>query len=197
MASSGFALFETAIGSCGVAWGERGIVRVGLPESSDDATRARINRKLPGILEAAPPPPIVQAIHDMTTLLDGEPVDLSAVVVDLADVPAFNQQVYEIARTIPPGQTLTYGDIARRLGDVSLSRDVGQALGQNPVPIVVPCHRVVAANGKTGGFSARGGVATKIRMLAIERATIKDSQGNETPTLFDVPLSVAPARRRG
>jgi len=101
-------------------------------------------------------------------------------VLDLDGVPEFNRGVYDIARTIPPGQTLTYGDIAKRLGGVELSRDVGQALGHNPCPIVVPCHRVLAAGGKPGGFSANGGVATKLKMLAIEGAPV-----NHTPSLFD------------
>jgi methylated-DNA-[protein]-cysteine S-methyltransferase len=120
------------------------------------------------------------AIRDIVRLLAGEAVDLSRVALDMTGVPEFNRQVYAIAREIPPGETMTYGAIARRIGDVTLSRAVGQALGQNPFPIVVPCHRVLAANGKTGGFSARGGVATKMRMLSIERA-----RTGSAPTLFD------------
>jgi methylated-DNA-[protein]-cysteine S-methyltransferase len=104
--------------------------------------------------------------------LSGESPDLSFVQIDLNNIPALDRRVYELARTIPPGETLTYGQIATRLGDPLLARDVGQALARNPFPIVVPCHRVVAAGGKLGGFSARGGVATKQRLLAIERANI-------------------------
>ena len=102
------------------------------------------------------------------------------IVLDLDGVPEFNRGVYYIARTIPPGQTMTYGDIAKKLGGVELSRDVGQALGRNPCPIVVPCHRVLAAGNKPGGFSANGGVVTKLKMLAIEGAVV-----NHTPNLFD------------
>src|ERR1700689_221000 len=104
------------------------------------------------------------------------------IALDLDGVPEFNRGVYDIARRIPPGQTLTYGDIAKRLGGVELSRDVGQALGRNPCPIVVPCHRVLAAGGKPGGFSANGGVVTKLKMLAIEGAVV-----NHTPRLFALP----------
>ena len=104
-------------------------------------------------------------------------------------VPEFERRVYEVARRIPPGATLTYGEIAARLGDKLLARDVGQALGRNPFPIVIPCHRVLAAGGKTGGFSARGGVATKMKMLQIEGAITSDE-----PLLFD-SLPVAPPRR--
>jgi methylated-DNA-[protein]-cysteine S-methyltransferase len=116
----------------------------------------------------------------MIELLEGKPKDLSGVVLDLDGVPEFHRGVYDIARTIPPGRTMTYGEIAKRLGGVELSRDVGQALGRNPCPIVVPCHRVLAAGDKPGGFSANGGVTTKLKMLAIEGAII-----NHTPSLFD------------
>jgi methylated-DNA-[protein]-cysteine S-methyltransferase len=110
----------------------------------------------------------------------------------MTDVPAFNRRVYEIAREIPAGATLTYGEIATRLGDPRAARDVGEALGKNPFPIVVPCHRVLAAGGKSGGFSAPGGAATKLRMLSIERA-----QTGAAPTLFDdLPLMARPAKRR-
>jgi methylated-DNA-[protein]-cysteine S-methyltransferase len=105
---------------------------------------------------------------------------LSVVALDLDGVPDFHRDVYDIARKILPGRTMTYGEIAKRLGGVELSRDVGQALGSNPCPIVVPCHRVLAAGGKPGGFSANGGVATKLKMLAIEGAAV-----NYTPSLFD------------
>ena len=111
-----------------------------------------------------------RAIDDVTALLHGEPRALDRVALDMEDVPEFNRRVYEVARTIPWGATLSYGEIARRLGDPAAARDVGQALGQNPFPIVVPCHRVLAAGGKWGGFSARGGVATKRRLLSIEAA---------------------------
>jgi methylated-DNA-[protein]-cysteine S-methyltransferase len=168
--SRGFALFETAIGRCGIAWGARGLVGIQLPESDDASTRRRLVRRFPDAHEGPPPPSVQQILEDIVTLLHGESTDLTSVDLDMTEVPPFNRRVYEVARTIPPGSTLTYGEIATRLGDRSLARDVGQALGQNPFAIVVPCHRVVAAGGKTGGFSARGGVKTKLRMLAIEGA---------------------------
>jgi methylated-DNA-[protein]-cysteine S-methyltransferase len=131
----------------------------------------------------------------MVALLEGEPDDLTDITLDMSDVPDFNRQVYEIARTIPPGEIVTYGEIAQRLGDKMLSRAVGQALGQNPFTIVVPCHRVLAANGKTGGFSANGGVTTKFRMLTIERARI-GGDTDDAPMLFEPEFSVAPSPRR-
>jgi len=166
----GFALFDTAIGRCAIAWGEGGVIGVKLPERSDAALRARIGRQHPDALEANPPPGIDAAISDIRRLMDGHRQDLSAIALDMSDVPEFERRVYAEARSIPPGETLTYGDIATRLGDVALSRAVGQALGRNPFAIVVPCHRVLAAGGKSGGFSAVGGVDTKRRILEIEGA---------------------------
>jgi len=180
MTGQHFTLFDTAIGHCGVVWGGRGVVAVQLPMSSEDKTRGRIRQRYGDIAEAPPPAEVQSAIDGMIELLAGKPNDLTDVVLDLDGVPEFNRGVYDIARTIPPGQTLTYGDIAKRLGGVELSRDVGQALGRNPCPIVVPCHRGLAAGGKPGGFSANGGVVTKLKMLAIEGAVV-----NHTPSLFD------------
>ena len=194
---TGFALFDTAIGRCGVAWGERGLLGVQLPEADDARTRARLVQKAPGAREMTPPAEVQRACNAMAELLGGEARDLSFIALDMDRIPAFNRSVYDIARTIAPGDTLTYGDIATRLGDKLLSRSVGQALGQNPLPIVIPCHRVLAANGKTGGFSANGGVTTKFRMLAIERARIAGAASDDAPMLFDPGLSIAPRRRRG
>jgi methylated-DNA-[protein]-cysteine S-methyltransferase len=174
-----FAIFDTAIGRCGIAWGARGIVAVQLPLPSEAQTRKRLMQRF-GEIDEAPPPRVVQAaIAAMVELLEGKPNDLAEVELDLDGVSEFQRKVYDIARTIPPGATLTYGDIAKRLGGVELSRDVGQALGRNPCPIVVPCHRVLAAGAKPGGFSANGGVVTKLKMLAIEGAVV-----NHTPDLF-------------
>jgi methylated-DNA-[protein]-cysteine S-methyltransferase len=188
MSEQSYALFETAIGACGIVWTARGVCGVQLPERDAAATRARVERCYPDAREASPPPAIQNAIDGIVALLAGEPRDLSHVAIDDAAISDFNRKVYSIARAIPPGQTLTYGEIADRLGDKALSRAVGQAMGENPTPIVMPCHRVLAANGKTGGFSAPGGIVTKLRLLTIEGA---EPNG---PTLFDrLPLE---ARRR-
>ena len=168
----GYALFATPIGRCGVAWGGRGILAIQLPEANEGATRRRLLRRCPGADEATPPPDVQRAIGGIAALLRGEPRDLATVALDMAGVPAFDRGVYEVARTIPPGSTLSYGEIAARLGAPGAAREVGQALGQNPFAIVVPCHRVVAAGGKPGGFSAGGGVATKLKLLALEGAPI-------------------------
>jgi methylated-DNA-[protein]-cysteine S-methyltransferase len=192
MSSQGFTLFDTSIGQCGIVWGAHGIVGVQLPEQHDDATRARLRRRYPEATEIPPPPSVRRAIDDIVALLRSEKRDLSAIELDMEVVPPFHQLVYAVARTIAPGMTLSYGDIATRLGDRGAAREVGEAMGQNPFPLIVPCHRVLAAGGKVGGFSAAGGVTTKLRLLSIEGAQIGDA-----PTLFDcLPLRVRPGRRR-
>lgn len=180
MTGQHFALFDTAIGVCGIEWGPRGINGVQLPMGSNEKTRNRIRQRRAETVEFEPTAEVQRAIERIIELLAGKPDDLRDIALDLEGVPEFNRGVYDMARSIPPGQTMTYGDIARRLGGVELSRDVGQALGRNPCPIVVPCHRVLAAGRKPGGFSARGGVTTKLKMLAIEGAPV-----NHTPSLFD------------
>lgn len=190
MTAPGHTVFDTAIGPVGIAWGERGLVALQLPEATPEATRRRLLRRLstkpgeavssqPGEAVSSQPslvPPVVaRAIAALTALLAGERVDLQDVALDLDGLAEFDRRVYEVARTIQPGETLTYGAIAERLGDPGAARDVGQAMGRNPFPLVVPCHRVVAAGGKLGGFSAAQGVVTKRRLLEIEGAVAQRS----------------------
>ena len=183
-----FTIFDTTIGACGIAWSARGVYAVQLPEGSREATRARLVKRYPQALEAPPPSAIRAAIDGIVALIAGERRDLIDVVIDDEGTADFNKRVYAVARKNPPGETLTYGEVAERLGDKLLARAVGQALGENPCPIVMPCHRVLAASGKTGGFSAPGGVDTKLRLLTIEGA----QPGG--PGLFDdLPLQ---ARQR-
>ena len=190
MTAHGFALFDTTIGRCGIAWGARGISGVQLPEASEAKTRARLTQRYARAREAAPPADVQRAIEAIAALLDGEPKDLSAVTLDMNGIAEFERRVYEAARAIPAGATLSYGELAARLGERALAREVGQALGRNPFPIVVPCHRVLAAGAKAGGFSANGGVATKLALLTIERARTSDA-----PTLFDEDPAFGFARK--
>jgi methylated-DNA-[protein]-cysteine S-methyltransferase len=180
MTADSFALFDTSIGRCGIAWGARGISGVQLPEASEAKTRARLMRRYAQARQALPPPHVQRAIAAITALLNGERSDLSAIALDMDGVGDFDCRVYEAARTIPAGATLSYGELAARLGERGLAREVGQALGRNPFPLIVPCHRVLAVGAKAGGFSANGGVATKLALLTIERARTSDA-----PTLFD------------
>lgn len=191
--SQALLIFDTAIGACGLVWGEHGILAAALPEGSAEKTRARLLRRWPDAVEGEPTPPMQAAAERIRGLLAGARDDLTDLPLDWSNVPAFDRGVLEICRAIPPGQTLTYGDIARRLGDVGQSRRVGQALGRNPFPIVVPCHRVLGADGKAGGFSGGDGVETKLAMLTIEKA-----RTGAAPSLFDgdpaFALRAAPRR---
>lgn len=174
-----FTLFDTAVGACGIAWGDAGICGVQLPEADAAQTRARMRQRFPEAAEAAPDEQVQAAIHGICAMLRGEAHTFDSLVFDMRGVPAFHQRVYALARAIPPGQTLTYGEVAARLGEPGAARAVGQALGRNPFAPVVPCHRVLAAGDKPGGFSANGGIRTKLRLLIIEGAM------RGTPGLFD------------
>lgn len=178
--STPFVLFDTAIGCCAIAWGEAGIVAAQLPEADRATTRWRMLGRFPDGVEAPPPEHILEAVALVVAMLEGKPADVSALRLDMRGVPPFHQRVYELALAIPAGKILTYGEIATRLGQPGAARSVGQALGSNPFAPIVPCHRVMAAGGKSGGFSGPGGVDTKFRMLRIEGALPE-----EPPGLFD------------
>ncbi|MDA7417599.1 methylated-DNA--[protein]-cysteine S-methyltransferase [Xenophilus arseniciresistens] len=173
--AAGWAVFATAVGHCGLAWGPRGLRCVRLPEADGSAQRlrsrfAREFASLPECEPAAWPTAVASAVEGVQALLAGEPRDLREIVLDPGGLSDFQLRLYTTARAIAPGQVRTYGDIAEELGDKTLARAVGQALGANPFAPVVPCHRVMGARGWQGGFSAPGGVALKLRMLAIEGA---------------------------
>lgn len=178
MAEIQFALFDTAIGACAIAWqavqrtkdGRHAVVLVQLPSATPDGCRARVLRRLPDAQESVPPSEIREAIGRIARLLLGEKDDLTSILLDMTGVPEFHRKVFEVTRAIPPGKTLTYGDVAARVGEPGASQAVGQALGANPFAPVVPCHRVLAAGGKMNGFSAHGGIVTKRKMLEIEGA---------------------------
>ena len=182
-AAQGHAVFETALGLCGIAWEQGALVGVLLPEESETATRARMRRLHPGLPPTdvdRTPAYVREAIDRIAALLAGEPDDLRDLPLDMTRVPAFHRRVYALVRDIPPGHTLTYGEVAARLGDPTAARAVGQALGRNPFAPVIPCHRVLASGGRAGGFSAGGGVDTKRRMLQAEGARM-----SREPGLFD------------
>lgn len=182
-AEAGFALFDSAIGHCAIAWNERVITGVLLPEVDQAATRRRMRYLYPALAEVMPPslsPLAIAASARIAALLSGAPDDLRDLPLDLDRVPPFHRRVYELVRGIGPGQTATYGEVAAQLGEPGAARAVGQALGSNPFAPVVPCHRVLAAGNRSGGFSAGGGVATKLRMLLAEGARM-----GATPGLFD------------
>lgn len=170
MTGKGFALFETAIGACAIAWAPEGIIGLQLPESTEAAALARLRRRFPELDRAAPPPAIAGAIARIAGVLAGAEDDFADLPLAMERVGPLERAVYRETRAIPAGATATYGAIASRIGDPKQAREVGQALGRNPWPIVIPCHRVTGADGRMGGFSAPGGRATKLKLLEIEGA---------------------------
>lgn len=163
-------LFDAAIGLCGVAWNDRGLAAVQLPEKDRATTARRLAAKSGSRGEATPPPAVAVVIDDIRKYLAGEHVDFSQIAVDLDGIDDFRRKIYAALRGIGFGRTTTYSELARAIGiaDWEGARDVGEAMGRNPIPIVIPCHRVLAAGGRLGGFSAYGGTATKKKLLALE-----------------------------
>lgn len=188
MDSTGINIFGTPIGPCGIAWDAGKIIGVEIGDADEGETRYRLQSRFATAETSSAPDYVSEAINKVQLLLDGGDPDFSQTPLALDQVPDLNRKVYEILLELKAGETITYGTIARRLGDVSLSQAVGYALGKNPFPIIVPCHRVLGSNGKVGGFSAAGGTATKLRLLNIERA-----RTSTEPDLFGgLPLQAPP-----
>ena len=192
MSGRAYSIFDTAIGRCGIAWGYSGIVGVQLPESREIETRKRLFRLYPDARETRPPQNVGLAIEGIVALLRGEGCDFSDVTLDMSGIHAFNQRVYQITRTIPRGETRTYGEIAARLGASGAVHSVAQAIARNPFVIIVPCHRVLEAGSYADKISPHGGMISKRRLLSIEGTGCPTSK-----TLFDVLLPVAPPRLSG
>ena len=174
-----YCLFDTAIGPCGVAWSADGLTHLQLPESDRAAAERRLAKSSGRDAPDDPPDPVAQAIAALKDYFAGKPVDFSSIALDLAGIAPFNRKVYEAARQIGFGRTASYGELAHRLDAPGAARAVGQALGQNPLPVIIPCHRVLASGKKIGGFSAFGGASTKQRLLALEGVRV----GEEAPRL--------------
>lgn len=193
MAGRGYTIFNTAIGRCGIAWGDAGIVGVQLPEAREIETRGRMLRQYPDARDLRPPPDVAMALESIAALLRGEASDLSDVALDMRGIPAFNARAYALTRTIPRGETRTYGEIARQLGASGAVHSVTQAMARNPFVIIVPCHRVLESGRYADKMSPNGGAISKRRLLSIEGADC----GVKGKTLFDVLLPVAPPRPHG
>ncbi len=189
MSGRAYTIFDTAVGRCGMAWGYAGIVGVQLPEAREIETRKRLFHLYPDARETRPPPNITIAIEGIAALLRAEACDFSDVTLDTTGIHAFNQRVYQIAREIPRGHTVTYDDVAVRLGAPGAVHAVSHAIARNPFVIIVPCHRVLESGGYPDKISPHGGVISKRRLLSIEGTASASSK-----TLFDVLLPVAPPR---
>ena len=189
MMGRGYSIFDTGIGRCGIAWGDLGIVGVQLPEAREIETRKRLFQLYPGAREQRPPENVEIAIEGIVALLHGDNSELSDVVLDMTGIPAFNQRVYAVARSIPRGETRTYGEVAAHLRASGAVYSVAQAIARNPFMIIVPCHRVLEAGHYADKISPNGGVISKRRLLSIE-----GTHPTTSKTLFDVLLPVAPPR---
>ena len=189
MTGRGYSVFDTGIGRCGIIWSDAGVVGVQLPEAREIETRRRLFQLYPDAREMRAPLNVEIAIEGMVALLRGQPADLAEVVLDFAGIPTFNRRVYELARTIPWGETRTYGEIAASLRASGAAHSVAQAIGKNPFMLIVPCHRVLEAGSYADRISPNGGAISKRRLLSIEGAISPGSK-----TLFDVLLPVAPPR---
>ena len=164
-----YLIFETAGGFCGIAWNDVGITRFQLPSSSAAATEHNLLRRIPDALPGTPPPEVARAVAAAERYFAGEETDFSGFTLDLGGQESFFEQIYAAARRVGWGHTTTYGALARELGaGPEAARDVGVAMARNPVALLIPCHRVLAAGGKIGGFSAPGGSTAKMRMLELE-----------------------------
>jgi methylated-DNA-[protein]-cysteine S-methyltransferase len=192
MSGRGYTIFDTSVGRCGVAWGDLGVLGVQLPEAREIETRRRLFQLFPDARELRPPPEIQSAIDGIAALLRGKAADLSDVRLDMTGIPPYNARVYEFTRSIPRGETMTYGEVASRLRASGASHSVAQAISKNPFMIIVPCHRVLEAGGYADRISANGGSISKRRLLSIEGAGSPSSK-----TLFEVLLPVAPPRPQG
>jgi methylated-DNA-[protein]-cysteine S-methyltransferase len=176
MQSGHYAIIETAIGACGIAWSGDKITRFRLPERDAAVTEARLQRRTGDEQACDPPPAVARAIESLRRYFLGERVGFDDVAIALPRVTDFQQRVYAEARALRWGETATYGDLAKRAGDPQGAQAVGQAMGSNPLPIIIPCHRVLAAGGKLGGFSAYGGIVTKQKLLAMEGVHLDGGQ---------------------
>ncbi len=192
MTGRGYTVFDTGIGRCGIAWGDHGVVGVQLPQAREIETRGRLLRQYPDARELRPPLNVETAIDGIVALLRGQTPDFSDVTLDMKGIPAFNARVYEFARTIPRGETRTYGEVAAVLRASGATHAVAQAISRNPFMLIVPCHRVLETGGYADKISPNGGSISKRRLLSIEGAL-----GPSSKTLFDVLLPVAPPRLQG
>lgn len=189
--AQGYALFATALGQCGIAWGAGGIVQIVLPEPDEATLVARL--QAPGRTPARPPPAVRRAVRAIQQHLGGQLDSLAEIALDLTGLPPFTRRVYEAARLVGPGQTVSYGELARRAGSPRAARAVGQALAHNPLAVVVPCHRVLGQGGKLGGFSAAGGLLTKAQLLAIEGVTLGTEEKLFSGTVAKLAFEPGPA----
>jgi len=165
-----YSLFETQLGWCGLAWNEPEslLILLQLPEATPALTEAKIVQNCRARKVSTPLSAISWVISRISRHLMGDLQDFLDIPIDIERMGLFAQYVYAAARTVQAGLTMTYGELAKAINRPKACRAVGQALGRNPLPLIIPCHRILAAGNRPGGFSAYGGPAIKAQLLAIE-----------------------------
>jgi methylated-DNA-[protein]-cysteine S-methyltransferase len=180
MSNQHYLIFDTTNGFCGIAWSDAGVTRFQLPTKSAEAAERMMRRRTPGAEPGTPAPMVSEAVAGVKRYFEGNEADFAQLELDLDGQDEFFKRVYAAARRVRWGQTTTYGALAKELGGgPETARDVGQAMASNPIPLIIPCHRVLAAGGKIGGFSAPGGAAAKVRMLGLEGVQVGSSTGGQ------------------
>jgi len=162
-----YCLIATDFGPIGLAWSGRGLIRLQLPDETETLTKARLIRRIQAV-EADPPAWLEPTVADLRRYFSGEETAFPDASLDLESVPDFHQALYREMRKLGWGETLTYGELATRVGMPGAAQSVGQAMGRNPIPVIIPCHRILASGNTLGGFSAPGGTRTKLKLFAIE-----------------------------
>jgi len=170
-------IFETARGFCGIAWNNAGITRFQLPTRSAEAAERILGRRMLCAETGTPTPEVIETVAAAKRYFEGQETDFSSFRLDLDDRDTLSRKIYAAVRQVRWGRTTTYGALAKQIAaGPEVARDVGQAMANNPVPLIIPCHRVLAAGGKLGGFSAPGGLSAKVRMLALEGVHVEPAQ---------------------
>jgi methylated-DNA-[protein]-cysteine S-methyltransferase len=183
--TSGYVIFETARGFCGIAWSGFAIIALQLPTKRADAAGRLLRRRAPGAAPGSPPLAVAEVVASVKRYFDGEESDFSAVELDLNAQEPFARQIYEAVRRVRWGHTITYGSLAKQLGaGPETAREVGQAMARNPVPLIIPCHRVLAAGNRIGGFPAPGGSAANRRMLELEGVQVEPVNADQPALPF-------------
>lgn len=184
MPAPGHHVFETAFGFCGAGWTSEGLARFTLPMAEPAMVTSQITRHLPASQAAEPEGAMADLVDAARRYFSGSREDFSHVPIDLAGVDPFRRALYAAMRKLAFGETVTYGGLCARAGFPNAARETGMAMGRNPLPLIIPCHRVLAAGGRIGGFSAPGGVATKQKMLALENARSPDAEPAQASFTF-------------
>lgn len=191
-------LFDTPLGTCAIAWSSQGIRALQLPDTTGEKTLEGLRKRVPGTIERLPSKDVRQAVAFVTQLLSRKGATLHPPKLDLEGQSQYYIKVYNELCAVPPGVTISYGELASRSGKPGAARAIGRIVGSNPIPLLIPCHRVIGADGSLHGFSAPGGIATKQRILDLEGTPVfrkRAKMNRKTPVTREARLDIAKAVR--